>query len=87
MKFNCGKTLDTKIDERRAKYRHKMAELKQWRWWFAWHPVTVDEQDGRKICIWLQWVECRVHPNTPDVVYGLLSSEDWEYRLPETERN
>jgi hypothetical protein len=87
MKFSCGKTPEVKWEEYRVKARLTMAKLKLWRRWFAWRPVTIDEQDGRKICVWLQWVECRVKPDTPYTVCGLLSSTDWEYRLPETERN
>jgi hypothetical protein len=45
MRWPVGKSAD------RA-YREWLAKKRQWNKWFAWHPVTVQEER-----VWLEWVE------------------------------
>ena len=45
MIFSCGETRE-----------HKEKRLSHWHPWFAWYPVTVDDQNGFYRCVWLQTV-------------------------------
>lgn len=50
-----------------------------WRWWFAWHPVTVQNEDGRWVRLWWLWVE-----RWKEVTYYSCDhyAVAWHYRLP-----
>lgn len=52
-------------------YDEKIKRLDQWRNWFAWHPVFLDDTDKPTI-VWLEMVQRKkVWPSRP-----------WRYRKP-----
>ena len=46
VRFVCGESALAKRDR-----------LMNWHLWFAWHPVVVQEENGRKVWAWFEYVE------------------------------
>jgi len=43
----------------RKTHKSKKEYYTNWHKWFAWYPITIGESDGRKIKLWLEYVERR----------------------------
>lgn len=51
--------------------RRILGPTPDWRPWFAWHPVKIDDDDGWPLYhrVWLEWVERRASHVSADAVY------------------
>jgi hypothetical protein len=56
----------------------RLARVTQWRRWFAWHPIWLN--DGKGTRVWLEWVERRAEAYVDDE-YGFHLMW-YDYRLP-----
>lgn len=68
MIFSCGET-----------YKAYEVRVSKWHKWFAWHPTTIGIENGRGICVWLQYLERRA----TQFCYGREGEHfaKWEYRI------
>lgn len=64
MKFDCGETAQA-----------RQARIQKWHPFFVLFPRTVKEENGRKICAWMETIERRGYW----IGYPLFVWE-WEYR-------
>lgn len=64
MRWPVGKSAD-------LKYRGWLAKKKQWNKWFAWHPVSIQEER-----VWLEWVE---RQGSVSSISGESGRVYWEY--------
>lgn len=65
MRFSCGEN-----------WKHKLARLREWHPFFALWPRTVTVENGRDVCVWLQWIERKGKFYS----FPMDSWWDWEYR-------
>ena len=67
MKWKAGKTYATKIEY-----------YTSWHKWFAWYPITIFERNGRKVKLWLEYIERKGRI----CMGGIYESNyyEWEYR-------
>ncbi len=72
MKFDCGLSLDKRIEKWTIKNKHKMV----WHKWFAWYPVTYRIEGVREKCVWLELIQRK---GTPYTIY--VGWYYWDYKL------
>lgn len=51
MRFSCGETWEA-----------KKARMAKWRDYFAWFPMTIGTDNGKRQCLWLETIEVQSHP-------------------------
>lgn len=52
--------------------------LNKWHRWFAWHPASINRDDGKFDVVWFQTLERR-----GKAWHSIYDGIDWEYRYPE----
>lgn len=57
MRFDCGLTIGERID---AWLKARDDAKREWHGKFAWLITRVADDDGKEICVWLEWYERRL---------------------------
>lgn len=66
MKFSCGLSASGK----RAKLFQKATEAKEWKKVFLWWPTTIKVENGRRVCMWLTYINRRYPSAQVTDLYG-----------------
>lgn len=74
MIFSCGLTRDERVRREKEATEAWIARCTQWHDTFIFWPKVVGAQDGKKVCAWLQTVECKYW-----LYKGMLMGIDYPY--------